>query len=209
MQQNYYPPGGTDYLELWTDGDFEVGGRVETLEGTGRFVVQRSFPEVENPTNIVTEIVTMNVRGHSETFGDYLITLNPLLPTMGEKPVMDLADQRPGSRFSGYFDVFFEMRLLDHGTTLFNREPVRIQAVVGSLPPIGASGETAPNTRVALYDSAKPDGDAVAFLLSTRKVVGQYVNSDYASRSRELGAARIQADHLVRTGKTKPAELVS
>jgi hypothetical protein len=197
---NYFPPGGTDYLRLWTDAVIEIAGGTETIEADGWFVVNRSFPAVQDPSKIVVEILQMNLRGRSEQLGEFLFTLNPKLKSMGEEAL--IAPDSFESRFRGYFDVFFQLELLEQGKTLVNRDPVNISGVFGALPPIGAIGEMAPGDRVAMYDVDQLDGEPVMHMLATRKIVGQYVTGDYASRLEELKTTQAEAAEFASTAST-------
>lgn len=181
MTVNYFPPAGTDYLNLWTDAVIEIAGTSETVEAEGWFVVNRSNPLREDPRTIIVQILQMNLRGHSAQLGEFLFTLNGQLPTMGEETMF--APEDPASRFKGYFNVYFELQLLDQGRTLINKDPIVIEGLFGALPPIGAIGEMAPGDRVGMFDKSAPDAEPIMFMHATRKIVGSYVSSDYAARN--------------------------
>lgn len=179
---NYFPIGGTDYLELWTDATVEINGIQETIEFTGSFVVNRSHVDPATQNQIVTQILMMNARGESKNFGPLVVYMSPEAPTFGNKVglVEETEGENPG--FFGSFDVMFEMRSLTTGLTLFNKEPVHIQATAKSLPPIGALGVTEEGKVVALYDRANPDSAPVGQMLATRKKVGAYVDLSFSGR---------------------------
>jgi hypothetical protein len=94
--------------------------------------------------------------------------------------------------FNGYFDVMFEIRALGYNLTLFNKEPIRIQAITANLPPIGALGVSREGQSVALYNRAAPDGPPIGKMLYTRKKVGAYVDLSYKARRNALDEARSQ-----------------
>ncbi|MEV0727355.1 MULTISPECIES: DUF6073 family protein [Polymorphospora] len=200
MSQNYFPPGGTDYLHLWTDAVIEIAGDTETIEADGWFVVNRSFPLREDPNKIIVQILQMNLRGHSEHLGEFLFTINPQLPTMGEE--MTFAPEEFATRFKGYFNVFFELQLLEQGKTLINKDPINISGLFGALPPIGAVGEMAPGDRVGMYDKANPDSEPIMYMLATRKIVGQYVSGDFNARNEDFVASQEVAAEWARTAST-------
>ncbi|MET9342181.1 MULTISPECIES: DUF6073 family protein [unclassified Nonomuraea] len=199
MTVNYFPPAGTDYLRLWTDAVIELAGGEETIEADGWFCVTRSNPERQNPNAIVTQIIQMYLPGRSEHLGNFVFSLNPQIPTMGEETTF--AVNKFDSRFKGYFNVYFQLELLDQGKTLINKEPVVIEGVFGALPPIGAIGEMAPGDRVGMYDKDNPDSEPVMYMLATRKIVGQYVTGDYAARKEDFLAVKEQAAEFARTGR--------
>lgn len=200
MAVNYFPPGGTDYLNLWTDAVIEIAGETETIEAEGWFVVNRSFPLRDDPKTIIVQILQMNLRGHSEHLGEFLFTLNGQLPTMGEETTFAVDD--PASRFKGYFNVYFELQLLDQGKTLFNKDAVTIEGLFGALPPIGAIGEMAPGDRVGMYDKDAPDAEPVMFMHATRKIVGSYVTGDYDARREEFEASLELGRRFAQSGTT-------
>ena len=183
MNTNYFPIGGTDYLELWTDATVEINGIQETIEFTGSFVVNRSHVDPSSHNQIVTQILMMNARGESKNFGPVIVYMNPEAATFGNKVALveEVEGENPG--FFGYFDVMFEMRAQAFGLTLFNKTPVYIQATAKSLPPIGALGLSEEGMSVDLYDRANPDGPPVGKMLATRKKVGAYVDLSFAGRT--------------------------
>lgn len=199
MTINYFPPSGTDYLSLWTDAVVELAGQSETIEAEGWFVVTRSNPDKDVPSHIVTQILQMNLRGHSESLGEFLFSLNPQVPTMGQEQTF--VPEEFENRFKGHFNVFFQLELLDQGKTLINREPVVISGVFGALPPIGAIGEMAPGERIAMYDKDNPDGEPVMYMLATRKIVGPYITNDFRKRQEDIAAVRSRAPEFARTGR--------
>ncbi|MEH1017236.1 DUF6073 family protein [Micromonospora sp. CPCC 206060] len=204
MTTNYFPPGGTDYLNLWTDAVIEIAGDTETIEADGWFVVNRSFPTPQDPTKIIVQILQMNLRGRSEHLGEFLFTINPQLPTMGEEMVF--APDDFSTRFKGYFNVFFELQLLEQGKTLINKDPINISGLFGALPPIGAVGEMAPGDRVGMYDRANPDAEPVMYMLATRKIVGAYVSGDFNVRQGHFEESQKVAAEWSKTASTlKPA----
>ncbi len=181
MNQSYFPLGGTDYLELWTDATIEIQGVTDTVEMTGKFTVNRSNVDPESKNHIVTQILMMNARGESKQFGPVIAYLNPEWPSFGNKAAL-VNDDDEHIGFYGYFDVMFELRALASGITLFNKEPVHIKATARNLPPIGALGVTEEGRAVDLYDRANPDGPPVGKMLTTRKKVGAYVDLSYEAR---------------------------
>ncbi|MFV2088834.1 DUF6073 family protein [Micromonospora sp. LOL_021] len=178
----------------------EIAGDTETIEAEGWFVVNRSFPTPADPTKIIVQILQMNLRGHSEHLGEFLFTINPQLPTMGEEMVF--APEDFANRFKGYFNVFFELQLLEQGKTLVNKDPINIEGLFGALPPIGAIGEMAPGDRVGMYDKSNPDSEPIMYMLATRKIVGQYVSGDYDIRRGDFVSSQEVAAQWKQTAST-------
>lgn len=203
MATNYFPPAGTDYVHLWTDAEIELAGGSETIEADGWFVVNRSNPNPDSPDKIVTQILQMHLRGRSEQLGDFLFSLNPQLPTMGEESTF--MPEEFEARFEGHFNVYFQLELLEQGKTLINKDPVIIAGTFGALPPIGAVGEMTPGDKVAMYDKDNLDGEPVMYMLATRKIVGQYVTSDHGIRSQDYASAAKEAAEFAATGRIAPA----
>lgn len=186
-RSQYFPLGGTDFLELWTDATIELGGVRDTFEMIGTFVVSRSNPNPQSRDKIITQILAMNLHGESKVFGPMVAYLNPQEPTFGDKAVALAPTETQGVptekiSYVGEFGVMFEFRSLATNLTLFNKEPIHIIAQTDNLPPIGALGVSPEGTEVALYDRAHPDAPPVGKMLSTRKRVGAYIDLAYSAR---------------------------
>lgn len=180
---NPFPPGGTDFLELRTPVKLEIYGKgVDELELEGWFVVTRSDPD-EKGERIIPQILAMDVRGTSKLLGPISVHVSPTAGSYGDKNKIAEQINADEHRFSfeGWFDVMFEIRVHAKNLLLFNKEPLRISAKPKNIPPIGAVGVSV-GDGVELYSLSDPDSDPVGKLLSTRKVVGSYVDLDYLAR---------------------------
>ena len=109
------------------------------------------------------------------------------------------------ARFEGFFNVYFQLELLEQGKTLINKDPVIISGTFGALPPIGAVGEMTPGEKVAMYDKDNLDGEPVMYMLATRKIVGQYVSSDHGVRSEDYAKVLREAADFAKSGRVAPA----
>ena len=52
-----------------------------------------------------------------------------------------------------------------------------------------------------MFDKEEPDGEPVMYMLSTRKIVGQYVTTDVHLRGEDYDSVKAVAPHFASTGR--------
>jgi hypothetical protein len=81
-----------------------------------------------------------------------------------------IKQQTAGTDFpaDSFFDVFVEIQT--GGLTLFNKDAIRMETVIYSIPPVGGI-YTTPTGCVPLYDKSNPDGPPVLYLSHAKHAI--------------------------------------
>ena len=107
---------------------------------------------------VQTEIIQMELRGLSPTFGEIVVRVrdpadHPMQASTGEieedvnlnAGVLDLppfTEEPSGLTARSFFDVFFELELVDVGITLHTHSPKHMETTIQSKPPTGETYES-------------------------------------------------------------------
>ncbi len=175
-----FPRAGTDEFPVSIAQigiDLTLDGIPEgEISAEGPFVVERGEPRPDGGVNVIdVEIVQMELVG-SSPLGPVVIRESPLRQSRGQIRALSPESDFPADSF---FDVFVEIDLGEQ--TVFNDEPIRLQAVITEIPP-----------RISVYRSfaqppvipllARGTGQLVALLLH----VAHAPNPDFEVTPRDL-----------------------
>jgi hypothetical protein len=161
--QDVFPPAGYDVMDSEMTIDLEIlvpvpSGAVLLVDGVA--VVQRSAPvdPGDGLREIETEIVQMELTGTSPI--QSRISLNPDRSSVGRVKAQDASGDFLADSF---FDVFVRVEAM--GLTLFNKDPLFVQAVnLTKLPPIFDT-YTHPPPAIDLFSVDDPNGPVLARIL--------------------------------------------
>ncbi len=125
---------------------------------------------------VITEMVQLELTGSSPSLGPVKISLHPTIRSMGEieetvnhtAGTLDVPPFTATGTAQSFFDLFFQVDLLDQGIQLFARIPTRMSATIDHKPPSPGTAHHNAN-RIELFDeNGIPTG---AFLSLTRHVL--------------------------------------
>ncbi len=154
-----------------------------TLEGPA--TVNVHFPagdtDFDGLDQVPTELVQMELTGFHPIVGQMNLNLNPNFASRGE--IEEMVNNLPNNldvppfgvgTADSFFDVFFEIELVNQGVTLHNQQPARVQAVIDHKPPPPGTkycGEVG----VILFD---PQGNSRVRILSACHIIDGAGNGD-------------------------------
>ena len=94
---------------------------------------------------VAAEIVSMNLAGTGNSFGDVVVRLNSGRQALGvieeminnTSGILDLPPFAPTGAANSFFDVFVELEFTTMGIILYSHDPARMIAVINEKPPAG------------------------------------------------------------------------
>jgi len=102
---------------------------------------------------IPAEIIAVSGHGFDSLLGDFYGQESPDFNSVGLIKALSPHADFPAE---SYFDVFAILEFPDLGITVFNKDPLRIEAVIFDIPPIGDPFSSSPYDSVLLYDYNDP-----------------------------------------------------
>jgi hypothetical protein len=162
-----YPPAGTDEFDSAATITIDFGGGLVMTETvTGPTTIERGepFDPGDHRIRIETEIVSMDLRGHT-AFGPITVKESPTERSTGHVKQQTAWVDFPAESF---FDVFV---LMDTPLgRLHNNDPIAMDAVIEAIPPFEAMYEPPIAIPVDLFNEA---GDKVGVITHAQHFVGQ------------------------------------
>lgn len=174
-------PAGIDNLHLTSTDVFYVPGKGEfTAEFAGYFRVARAEPTTRDwaTADVHVNMLDIFLEGEAKGVGTIQVRANPRMVSPGQV----FASGRPTgvSKCRIAAGVTFEVPGMSR---LFNKEPILLMNDgIRSIPPVEDSNGLAHIYRLPLYQERDPNGRPVAYLVSLRYTVGDYITREEAMR---------------------------
>lgn len=184
--RKFFPtPGGIDNLALSSIDTFEIPGMgIFTVNFQGYFQVAREDTGATSWLDFgpFVNMTDMRLRGISPQLGQITVRLNPDIVSTGK--VFPGVNNTTPAKCDIATAAQFELE--SNGLTLFNKIPILLMNdAIDSVPPVEDPNGEAHIYRLGLYDRNNPDGRPVAYLLSLRYTVGNYITLEQAEEYRQ------------------------
>ncbi len=167
--------GGIDNLALSSTDTFLVPGKgTFEVKFSGYFKVAREDPTTNDwaTSEVFVNMVDMALIGNSPDIGEIKVSINPEMVSSGQ--VFAAGGMRAAAKCRIAAGVMFAIPAM--GVSLFNKEPILLMNDgIDSVPPVEDPNGVAHIYNLPLYSTDNPDGKPLAYLISLKYTVGNYL----------------------------------
>ncbi|MBI4583135.1 MAG: hypothetical protein HY717_03840 [Planctomycetes bacterium] len=167
-----FPPEGIDHLGMKVSVEVEIAGiGKDTVNLEGTVAVQRSGPLGPGGKTMKGDLIAASLRGKSAVFGEVVAMASPI-----QHSPCEYTCEEP-EKYPGYFDLNGWFWLPEHDLLVFSGQPVRVEGVARSIPPVGQKAEMKAK-EIPLFSFRQAKGNPVGSLTKARGEVTGLVSID-------------------------------